>query len=111
MPLVLTPNGLSDNVLHELVRSLRENLREVEALVEHPRGAVRDPASLVTALDLVRSTLSLLDRPGTPDRDRLAADANLAYATMLAAIDIVKSHTEVPRVPVPSSPANPPSNR
>jgi len=99
MPLVFDPDRYSERSLAELVRSLRQDLVEVEELTAHPHGRVLDPASLETARDLVQSALAVTGRAGTRSRAELAADANLAYATMLAVIDLVKSHTEVPRVP------------
>ena len=99
MPLVLDPKTLDGTTLESLRRGLRDDLKETLELVESPRGRVIDPASLDTARELVHAALAVLDRPGPDDRATLAADANLAYATMLAAIDLVKSHTDVPRVP------------
>jgi len=99
MPLVLDPDSLPEAVLRELHRSLSMDLAETLELVRHPSGAVRDPASLATADDLVRSVLAQLERPGPRGRSELATEANLAYATLLATIDLVKSHTDVPTVP------------
>ncbi len=109
MPLVLDPERLPQSVLEELRRELREGLGETLESIAHPRGRVLDPLSLETAADLVRSVIAELDRPGARDRLALGADANLAYATMLAAIDLVKSHTDVPRVPAPRAPAKDPT--
>ena len=105
MPLILDPSSYSEAALAELVRSLRADLLETEELVAHPHGTVRDPASLETARDLARSALAVLDRPALRSRAELAAEANLAYATMLAIVDLVKSHTDVPRVPRARRPA------
>jgi hypothetical protein len=104
MPLVSDPSSLSVEVLRGLLRSLREDLEETRELVQHPPGAVRDPASLATAAELLRSTLAVLDRPGPRTPEVLAAEVNLAYATMVSAIDLVKSHTDVPQVPRRRSP-------
>ena len=101
MTLVLDPERLPRKVLEDLRRGLREDLTETLELVLQPRGRVLDPASLRTAEELLRAASSLLDRPGDRDVHALAAEANLAYASMLAAIDLVKSHTDVPQVPPP----------
>jgi hypothetical protein len=98
VPLVLDPSSLGADRLQALVRELREALAETRELVEHPRGAVRDPASLECARELLDAALART-RPDASDPVELAASANLAYAAMLAAIDLVKSHTDVPRVP------------
>lgn len=101
MPLVLDPRTLPPEVLNELAASLKSDLAETEELVLHPRGRVLDPASLETARELLLAVRAELDRPGDRTPDEVARDANVAYATMLAVIDLVKSHTEVPRVPAP----------
>jgi hypothetical protein len=99
VPLVLNPESVPESVLQELVQSLVNDLEESLDLVRHPRGAVLDPASLVTAEELLLSARALLQRGADRSPAQLAAEANLAYAAMLSAIDLVKSHTDVPRVP------------
>ena len=99
MPLILHPAALSSRVLKELRKSLRDDLAETAELVHHPAGKVRDPASLETASELIRSALARLDLPSPRSPEALGADVNLAYATLVAVIDLVKSHTDVPRVP------------
>jgi hypothetical protein len=99
MPLLLDPAKISRKALQELHRSLREDLEETRELVDQPSGAVRDPASIMTAAELLRSTLAVLDMPGRRRPEALATEVNLAYATLVAVIDLVKSHTDVPRVP------------
>jgi hypothetical protein len=101
VPLVLDPESLPEAVLRSLHQTLSDDLAETLELVQHPRGAVRDPSSLATAEDLIASARGVFARPGARTVAELAAEANLAYATMLAAIDLVKSHTDVPRVPPP----------
>jgi hypothetical protein len=103
MALVSEPDRMPEPVLRELVRSLREDLQESAAMIAEPRGRVLDPASLRTAAELLEAARATLDRPGERTRAELAADANLAYATMVALIDLVKSHTDVPKVPPPRS--------
>ncbi len=99
MPLVLDPERLSEATLRELVSGLRDDLAESLEYVQSPRGRVREPAGLEAAEGLVRAALESLDAGGSGDRADLARRANLAYAAMIAAIDLVKSHTDVPRVP------------
>jgi len=99
MPLVLDPHSFPRPVLEELLRSLREDLEATSELVDQPIAAVRDPASLETASELLQSTLAQLDLPGPRTEVALTAEVNLAYATMVAVIDLVKSHTNVPKVP------------
>jgi hypothetical protein len=101
MALVNDPDSLSEPVLDELVRSLAGDLDETVEMVEKPRGRVLDPASLVTARELLESARAVLRRPGPRSKAERAAEANLAYATLIAVIDLVKTHTDVPRVPPP----------
>jgi hypothetical protein len=107
MPLVIDPESIPEPVLRELHRSLSEDLTETLEFVLHPRGAVIDPASLSTAEGLIQSARAVLGRPGTRDRIALAEEANLAYAVLLAAIDLVKSHTDLPIVPRGKAPSPP----
>lgn len=67
----------------------------------HPGGKVLHPGSLRTAQELLEATRSLLERPGPRSSGELAAEANLAYATLISVIDLVKSHTDLPKVPPP----------
>ena len=99
MPLVLEPSRIPEETLRELLRSLREDLAATVELVQQPPAVVRDPASIETAGDLLRSTTAMLDLPGPRTRGALVAEVNSAYATLVAVIDLVKSHTDVPRVP------------
>ncbi len=99
MPLVLDPERLPEATLRELVTSLRADLAETAEYVRSPRSRVREPAGLEAADTLIRAALEAIDGPGPGDRADLARRANLAYAAMVAAIDLVKSHTDVPRVP------------
>jgi hypothetical protein len=99
MALVLDPSTLSEKTLAELRKSLREDLEATVELVEQPPAVVRDVAGLETAMELLRSMRALLDLPGPRSRTAQIAEVNLAYSTLLAVIDLVKSHTEVPRVP------------
>ena len=101
MALVSEPERLPRSVLEQLVQQLRDDLADTEDLVRHPRGTVLDPASLRTAEELLEGARSVLDRTGPRTVQELAAEANLAYAAMLAVIDLVKSHTDVPQVPPP----------
>jgi len=107
MPLILDASALSEETLRELVRSLREDLKEMEEPILRPSARVLDPASLRTAEELLSSARAILDRPGVRDRVLLVAEANLAYAVLLALIDLLKSHTDVPKVP-PPRPVRPP---
>ena len=101
MPLILEPDRLPATVIEQVRQELREGLTETLGSIHTPRGKVLDPASLETAAELVRSALVVLDRPGPRDARASAEESNLAYATLLAAIDLVKMHTDVPRVPPP----------
>ncbi len=100
MPLILDPDAYPEEVLRELARSLRADLEETRKLLDPPPDRIRDLASLETARSLLEATITTLSGRGPLDRRGLAADVNLAYAAMLSVIDLVKSHTDVPKVPV-----------
>lgn len=89
------------SVLEALAKSMFADLAELDASIDHPRGKVLDPAGLRTARELLDAARAVLGRPGARTLEEAVADVNLAYATMLAVIDLVKSHTDVPRVPPP----------
>jgi hypothetical protein len=99
MSLILDPDAYSEHLLAELVRTLIVDLTETQEMILSPRGRVLDPTGLDTARELFEATLAQVGRSGDRTRAELAAEANLAYAAMLAVIDLVKSHTDVPRVP------------
>ncbi len=99
MPLVLDPAAYDPDRLREVVRELREELVGTRELLEAPPGTVRDAAGLATAKELIAATLASVDRVDPNDPGALAGAANLAYATLLAAIDLMKSHTDMPKVP------------
>ncbi len=101
MALVSDPERLPAAVLDDLVRSLRADLADTEEMITSPRGRVLDPASLLTAQELLTAAVQVLDRAGARTPSERAGEANLAYATLLAVIDLVKSHTDVPKVPPP----------
>ncbi len=100
MPLILDANAVPKGALRETVQILRKELEETLEMAQHPRGTVLDPAGIEAAETLVRAALASIDRPGPREPRALGLDANLAYASLVAAIDLVKSHTDVPRVPV-----------
>ena len=99
MSLVPPDSRVPDATLRELYDSLVADLPGLASMVLEPKGAVRDPASLATALELLDSARAVVDGPAPSDRAELLRRTNLAYAVLLAVIDLVKSHTDVPRVP------------
>ncbi len=101
MPLVLDPARHAGDRLVEMERSFREDLTGTLELVRQPRGRVLDPMSLRTAEELLTTTLALSEALAADGSDpaRTAGLINVQYAVLLAAIDLVKSHTDVPRVP------------
>jgi hypothetical protein len=100
MPIDPDPSSLSDAALQSLHDTLRAKLVATSVLVRHVGDALRDPKSLDAATDLLRSTLAFLDRPGSRARDEIVREANLSNATLLAVIDLVKSHADAPKARV-----------
>lgn len=99
MPLVPPDARIPDATVREIFDQFATELGELGELIDRPRSAVRDPASLRTARELLDSAREIVSGPPPPDRAELVRRANLAYAVTLAVIDLVKSHTEGPTVP------------
>jgi hypothetical protein len=101
MPLILDPGSYAEPLLVDLVQGFAEGLRETRADLDHPRGRVLDPAGIDAARDLLDAALRRMEPVARGDPGLLAAQVNLGYAAMVAAIDLMKCHTDVPRVPPP----------
>ena len=99
--LVLDPGRIGDAALLALVAEFRKELDEVREMATAPTARVTNPGGLDAAITLLDAAAAAMDRPGPRDGAALAADANLGYAAMVAAIALVKSSTDVPRVPPP----------
>jgi len=109
MPLILDLEGYEEATLRSIVASLREELAETLERVRNPSGHVLELAGVAAAEALVASTVDTIDRPGPRSRADLAREANLAYAVIVAAVDLLKSHTDLPKVPRRRASAPPPS--
>ena len=107
MPLVLDAETYSPEMLRELLDQQREGLREILPRLEVVPEGYRDPSSLRAASDLVAGALRAVELLDGPDADRseLAAAVNLAYAAMVVAIDLMKTHSGGPIVPKGRRPA------
>ncbi|MCI4326985.1 MAG: hypothetical protein L3K16_05050 [Thermoplasmata archaeon] len=101
MPLVLDPEAHSVERLRELLDDQRSGLESLLPRFQDAAPGYRDPISLRTAADLVADALRAVDRLAGPDatRDELAAAVNLAYSTVVAGIDLWKTHSGGPLVP------------
>ncbi len=99
MPLILDPDAHSEAVLATLASEFAEALVAMRGDLADPTRPVLDPSSIVTARELIDAALARMGTGADPSRAELAATVNLGYATMNAVIDLVKSHTEGPRVP------------
>jgi hypothetical protein len=108
VPLILDPAQHDRATLEELAEQMAAGLEELRPLATAPKAKVLDPQSLLTAREMLEAALAVMRRPGPRTEAELVADANLGYATSLAVLDLVKSHTEMPKVP-PPRPAKPSS--
>lgn len=97
MPLDPDPSSLSEADLRILQEGLRAKLVSTAVLVRHVGAALHEPKALETASELLRSTLAFLERPGPRTRDELVREVSLSNATLLAVIDLVKSHADTPK--------------
>ena len=97
MPLILDPAGWTRPRLIDLQKEMREGLQETLQNLDTWRFPVRDPGSFRTARDLVLDALTLGDGIGEETPLPLVASVvNVQYNAMLAAIDLMKSHSEMP---------------
>jgi len=103
VPLVFDPERYSPEELGKLVDEFVQTLVELREGLPSPSPHVLDPASIVTARELIDAALAAMRDPLAVANSQRAANANLGYATMVAVIDLVKSHTDRPRVPRRSS--------
>jgi hypothetical protein len=98
MPLILDPARVPEATLRAMGRELQMELEEVLASVaEH--GPAKDPLGVVTASDLLRSAIALGQATEGSPVPLTAAVVNVQYETLVAAIDLIKSHFGLPTVP------------
>ena len=101
VPLILEPSQYDRPALQRLAEEMARGLDELRPMTVAPKAKVLDPQSLLTARELLDSALAVMRRAGERTNAELAADANLGYATSVAVLDLVKSHTDAPKVPPP----------
>ncbi|MCI4358223.1 MAG: hypothetical protein L3J95_00325 [Thermoplasmata archaeon] len=105
MPLVADASGWDRDRLVELIRSQREGLIEILRRIRETEPVWRDPMSLRTARDLLTDVGALSESAlaaPTAELSRLVEVANVQYDAILAGVDLLKSHSNVPMVPRPS---------
>jgi len=102
MPLILDAESHPRSVLTQLASEFSQTLVELRDGLPTPSPHVLDPASIETARELIEAALGRMRGSPRASRGELAASVNLGYATMIAVIDLVKSHTDRPRVPTRS---------
>ena len=114
MSIVKDPTRWDSDRLASLIREQSELLRQLSREMREQGGAWRDPGSRLTAEELVEDVLRLGVGALARGSDRadptahLGDIANVQYGAMLAAIDLLKSHVDLPKVPRRPS-AGPPS--
>ena len=102
MPLILEPGAHSVAQLLELAKEQREGPLEIRERIDSiSASSVKDPASFRTARDLLQDAMEAMDHLGARSGDAaaLAAATNIGYSAMLSAIDLMKSHSDVAKVP------------
>ncbi len=107
MALAPDPASLDEDALQVLDETLHAKLVPTGTLVGHLGVALRDPAAHQPASDLLRAMLALFDRPGHRTREELIREVDLSNAALLAVIDSVRSHADVPQVPRKRPPSDP----
>ncbi len=99
MPLIRDPAAHSVPELAALAAGFTATLVQLRDGLPAPSPHVIDPMSIETARELLDAALARMRDPTGRSPGPLAENVNLGYATMLAVIDLVKSHTDRPRVP------------
>lgn len=105
MPLVAEAPGWDRERLVELVRSQLEGVAETLERVRSEDVRWLEPTSRRTAEDLLEDVRRLgeaaLAEPGA-DEAFLLNVANVQYDAIVAGIDLLKSHSSLPKVPRPA---------
>ena len=97
MPLVDATLPLA--LLRSMLEEQRAGAEEILAMVDDPPARVREPLGVVTAHDLLTAALAAARLRDDASAQEVAASVNLLYESGLAAIDLLKVHSEMPRVP------------
>ena len=97
MPLVSSSMPVAQ--LREMLEDQRKGLDELLEMLADPPARVTEPLSVLTAQDLVRAALVAARPRADATSAELAASVNLLYESFLAAIDLLKVHSEMPKVP------------
>ena len=99
MSLILDAAALGRSKLLELIEEQRQGLEESIQNLEHWPARIRDPASFRTARELLTDVLAL-SRSVVGDEaisvELLASVANVQYGALIASIDLMKSHSDLP---------------
>jgi hypothetical protein len=91
----------TDDQLGAFLRNHRHGIEGLAGIVAAPPATVREPLSLLTASGLAEELLRLIElaeAPAAPRALRVAV-INASYDGLLAIVDLVKSHTELSKVP------------
>jgi hypothetical protein len=99
--ILLAGTDATDQQLADVLDDHEKGIDGMLQLLGDPDTNVRPPLGLLTASDLGRDLLELLKlaRVSGSDRALRVATVNLSYDGMLAMIDLLKSHSDLPKVP------------
>jgi hypothetical protein len=101
MPLLLSPDSVTDSQLEAILTEHRESIEELLPRLRNPAHPVRNAAGLRTGIELGEDTLELLTSsgaPGTP-REVRRAIANVSYDAVVALVTLLKTSVDMPTVP------------
>jgi hypothetical protein len=98
VPLLLDPRRLPEATVRTMAKELAGELEEIlESLSD--RGKPRDPWGVVTAADLLTAAIELGRATEGAPVALTAAVVNVQYETLIAAVDLIKTHYGLPTVP------------
>ncbi|MCI4369226.1 MAG: hypothetical protein L3K09_06670 [Thermoplasmata archaeon] len=101
MPIILANSSQSDSQLRQMIRDTQEGLDELAERMADSGFPMVEPMGIYTARELLGSVSELVASLSTKGSDRaeLVRVAIVQYDAMLAAIDLMKVHSSLPRVP------------
>ncbi|MGI0053198.1 MAG: hypothetical protein ACREC5_03730 [Thermoplasmata archaeon] len=112
MALLPEDTALPEEQIEAILRQHRGMLLECARLFGDPTKTALHPLVIRTALDLGLESVALLDLAEAPGASRALriASANLSSSAAIALIDLYKTHSGIPSVPVHRTPPATPAS-
>ena len=101
MPLILDPAVLPLPELRKMSREMTEGLTGLAEWAADPKLPAREPLGVRAGAELFRAAAALGASAEEPSATapQVTAIVNAQYEAMIAGIDLVKMHSDLPKVP------------